>query len=107
MVGGSFRNVCVSVYKFITLATDAYGVAPLHSRGETSALNRKEIIESVKESLLNLNLGYIDLVLVHKTDPQCPIEGESQLFQNRVWGLILPLLTLAAVHLVLALSRID
>ena len=47
----------------------------LYSRGETSALNRKEIIESVKESLLNLNLGYIDLVLVHKTDPQCPVEG--------------------------------
>ena len=46
------------------------------SRGETSGLNRKEIIESVKESLQNFNLGYIDLVLVHKTDPHCPIEGK-------------------------------
>ena len=41
-----------------------------------SALNRKEIIESVKESLQNLGLGYIDLILVHKTDPHCPIEGK-------------------------------
>jgi aryl-alcohol dehydrogenase-like predicted oxidoreductase len=52
-----------------------------------SALNRKEIIESVKESLANLNVGYIDLVLVHKTDPQCPIEGQSPLrevFDTRV-----------------------
>lgn len=45
-----------------------------HNRGETSGLNRKEIIEAVKESLQNFNLGYIDLVLVHKTDPNCPIE---------------------------------
>jgi aryl-alcohol dehydrogenase-like predicted oxidoreductase len=50
----------------------------LFSRGETSALNRKDIIEAVKESLANFNLGYIDLVLIHKTDPHCPIEGKEK-----------------------------
>jgi aryl-alcohol dehydrogenase-like predicted oxidoreductase len=50
----------------------------LFSRGETSALNRKDIIEAVKESLSNFNLGYIDLVLIHKTDPHCPIEGNQR-----------------------------
>ena len=39
------------------------------------ALSRKEIIESVKQSLINLGLEYIDLVIIHKCDPNCPIEG--------------------------------
>jgi len=41
---------------------------------EEKALSRKEIIESVKDSLKNLQLEYIDLLIVHKNDPNCPIE---------------------------------
>lgn len=48
----------------------------LLSRTEEKALSRKEIIESVKESLKNLQLDYIDLVIIHKNDPNCPIEGK-------------------------------
>ncbi len=48
-----------------------------YSRGDSSALSRKEIIESVRESLQNLGLSYIDLVLIHKSDPNCPIEGKN------------------------------
>jgi aryl-alcohol dehydrogenase-like predicted oxidoreductase len=44
-------------------------------RTEDRALSRKEIIESVRESLRNLQLDYIDLVIIHKSDPNCPIEG--------------------------------
>ena len=44
-------------------------------RTEEKALSRKEIIESVRESLKNLQLDYIDLVIIHKNDPNCPIEG--------------------------------
>jgi aryl-alcohol dehydrogenase-like predicted oxidoreductase len=29
----------------------------------------------VKESLMNLQLEYIDLVIIHKSDPNCPMEG--------------------------------
>ena len=46
------------------------------SRTEERALSRKEIIESVKDSLANLQLEYIDLLVIHKYDPQCPIEGK-------------------------------
>jgi len=41
---------------------------------EGKALSRKEIIESVKDSLKNLQLDYIDLLIVHKNDPNCPLE---------------------------------
>jgi len=41
---------------------------------EERALSRKEILESVKESLSNLDLEYIDLVIIHKSDPHCPVE---------------------------------
>jgi len=41
---------------------------------EEKALSRKEIIESVKDSLKNLQLEYIDLLIVHKNDPNCPLE---------------------------------
>jgi len=41
---------------------------------EEKALSRKEIIESVKDSLKNLQLDYIDLLIVHKNDPSCPLE---------------------------------
>ena len=41
------------------------------------ALSRKEIIESVKLSLINLGLEYIDLVIVHKYDHNCPVEGNN------------------------------
>jgi len=41
---------------------------------EGKALSRKEIIESVRDSLKNLQLDYIDLLIIHKNDPNCPIE---------------------------------
>ena len=44
-------------------------------RSEDKSLSRKEIIESVKQSRENLGLDYIDLVLINKFDPGCPIEG--------------------------------
>ncbi|KAF6197977.1 hypothetical protein GE061_007722, partial [Apolygus lucorum] len=37
-------------------------------------LSRKHIIESVKASLLRLQLDYIDVVILHKCDPMCPTE---------------------------------
>merc|ERR1719216_103374 len=41
---------------------------------EGKALSRKEIIESVRDSLENLQLEYIDLLVIHKNDPHCPLE---------------------------------
>ena len=42
-------------------------------------MSRKEIIESVKHSLRNLGMDYIDLVIIHKCDPNCPIEGKKKI----------------------------
>ena len=39
-------------------------------------LSRKDIIESVNQSLMNLGLEYIDLLIIHKSDPNCPLEGK-------------------------------
>ena len=44
------------------------------NRQEDRSLSRKEIIETVEQSLRNLQLDYIDLVLINKYDPNCPIE---------------------------------
>ena len=51
-------------------------------RTEQKALSRKEIIESVRDSLKNLQLDYIDLLIVHKNDPNCPLEGKNLKFDN-------------------------
>ena len=48
-----------------------------HYRAELGCLSRKEIIESVNQSLRNLGLEYIDLLIIHKNDPNCPLEGTS------------------------------
>lgn len=46
-------------------------------RSDERGLSRKHIIESVKASLERLNVGYIDIVIVHKVDHMCPMEGNT------------------------------
>lgn len=46
-------------------------------RSEERGLSRKHIIESIKASLVRLQLSYIDVVIVHKADPMCPMEGTA------------------------------
>lgn len=49
---------------------------PHANRSDERGLSRKHIIESVKASLQRLQVEYIDVVLLHKTDPVCPMEGK-------------------------------
>jgi hypothetical protein len=51
------------------------------SSSEERGLSRKHIIESIRASLDRLQLDYIDVVLIHRADPMCPMEG--RLFFNR------------------------
>ncbi|XP_055389369.1 voltage-gated potassium channel subunit beta-2 [Condylostylus longicornis] len=44
------------------------------TKSEEKGLSRKHIIESVKASLERLQLPYIDVVIIHKADPMCPME---------------------------------
>lgn len=44
------------------------------TRSEERGLSRKHIIESVKASLERLQLAYVDVLIVHKADPMCPME---------------------------------
>ncbi|XP_044728022.1 voltage-gated potassium channel subunit beta-2 isoform X2 [Chrysoperla carnea] len=44
------------------------------TKSDERGLSRKHIIESVKASLFRLQLAYIDVVIVHKADPMCPME---------------------------------
>ncbi|XP_065560612.1 voltage-gated potassium channel subunit beta-2-like isoform X7 [Artemia franciscana] len=44
-------------------------------KSEERGLSRKHIIESVRGSLERLQLDYIDIIIVHKADPMCPMEG--------------------------------
>ena len=52
------------------------------SRTLLGCLSRKEIVESVKQSLKNLGFDYIDLVIIHKYDANCPIEGMYLIISN-------------------------
>lgn len=45
-------------------------------KSEERGLSRKHIIESVKASLLRLQLSYVDIVIIYKADPMCPMEGK-------------------------------
>lgn len=47
------------------------------TKSEERGLSRKHIIESVKASLQRLQVDYIDIILVHKADAMCPMEGEA------------------------------
>ncbi|XP_033210367.1 voltage-gated potassium channel subunit beta-2 isoform X3 [Belonocnema kinseyi] len=44
------------------------------TKTEGRGLSRKHIIESVQASLARLQLSYIDIVMIHKVDPMCPME---------------------------------
>jgi hypothetical protein len=44
-------------------------------RSEERGLSKKHIIESVRSSLERLQLDYIDVILIHRADPMCPMEG--------------------------------
>jgi potassium voltage-gated channel Shaker-related subfamily A, beta member 2 len=45
------------------------------TKSEERGLSRKHIIESVKASLQRLKVDYIDIILIHKADAMCPMEG--------------------------------
>ncbi|KAH0535835.1 voltage-gated potassium channel subunit beta-2 [Cotesia glomerata] len=44
------------------------------TKSEGRGLSRKHIIETVQASLSRLQLSYIDIVMIHKVDPMCPME---------------------------------
>ncbi|XP_053624145.1 voltage-gated potassium channel subunit beta-2 isoform X2 [Plodia interpunctella] len=54
----------------IIITTKIYWSTKSDERG----LSRKHIVESVKASLARLQMEYIDVVLLHKVDPVCPME---------------------------------
>ncbi|XP_061704063.1 voltage-gated potassium channel subunit beta-2 isoform X3 [Cydia pomonella] len=54
----------------IIITTKIYWSTKSDERG----LSRKHIIESIKASLARLQVEYIDVVLLHKVDPVCPME---------------------------------
>ncbi|XP_023953924.1 voltage-gated potassium channel subunit beta-2 isoform X2 [Bicyclus anynana] len=47
---------------------------PHANRSDERGLSRKHVIESVKASMQRLQVDYIDVVLLHKIDPVCPME---------------------------------
>nr|XP_053626395.1 voltage-gated potassium channel subunit beta-3-like isoform X3 [Cherax quadricarinatus] len=54
-----------------------------NSKGDERGLSRKHIVESVKASLERLQLDYIDVLIIHRADDMCPMEGNcscSELF---------------------------
>ncbi len=47
------------------------------TKSEERGLSRKHIIESIKASLQRLQVDYIDIVLIHRADNMCPMEGKK------------------------------
>jgi len=48
----------------------------LIGRCEERALSRKYIVDCVKGSLERLQLDFIDVVIIHRADSACPMEGK-------------------------------
>lgn len=53
-------------------------------KSEERGLSRKHIIESVKASLLRLQLPYVDIVIIYKADPMCPMEGLIYFYRENI-----------------------
>lgn len=53
------------------------------TKSEERGLSRKHIIESIKASLERLQVEYIDIILIHRADNMCPMEGNFSLTKNR------------------------
>lgn len=66
------------VQKFAWKRTNYIIVTKIYwsTKSEERGMSRKHIIESVKASLQRLQVDYIDVILVHKADAMCPMEGE-------------------------------
>ena len=75
-------------------------------RSEERGLSRKHIIESVRSSLERLQLDYIDVVLIHRADPMCPMEGQfqSSILANN-WRIVYRLTLLSGLFTVHLLSE--
>lgn len=78
-------------------------IISFHFRSEERGLSRKHIIESVKASLLRLQLSYIDVVIVHKADPMCPMEGLYRVLSTSTKNLSQPFTEVVrAMHYVIS-----
>ncbi|XP_028167458.1 voltage-gated potassium channel subunit beta-2 isoform X4 [Ostrinia furnacalis] len=64
------RRTSIIITTKIYWSTNTHG----HRESDERGLSRKHIIESVKASLARLQVEYIDVVLLHKVDPVCPME---------------------------------
>lgn len=45
------------------------------TKSEERGLSRKHIIESIRATLQRLQLPYVDIVIIYKSDSMCPMEG--------------------------------
>lgn len=45
------------------------------TKSEERGLSRKHIIESMRATLQRLQLPYVDIVIIYKSDSMCPMEG--------------------------------
>ncbi|WP_218261087.1 aldo/keto reductase [Saccharolobus shibatae] len=66
----------------LVLATKVRGKMAEHPNGE--GLSRKHIMWQVRESLKRLNTDYIDIYLMHRPDPDTPIEETMETFHDLV-----------------------
>ena len=81
LLGFEYEAMCTRT-KFFHL--NCFCVCPVHyTSSEERGLSRKHIIESIRGSLERLQLDYIDIVLIHRADPMCPMEGWIIALSNR------------------------
>ncbi|WP_338598965.1 aldo/keto reductase [Sulfolobus tengchongensis] len=66
----------------LVISTKVYGKMALHPNGQ--GLSRKHVMWQVKESLKRLGIDYIDIYLMHRPDPETPIEETMETFYDLV-----------------------
>lgn len=77
-------SVTWSNFSFLPFRSDSFLISnpptttKTYYRGEERGLSKKHIIESVQASLKRLQLDYIDIVIIHKADSMCPMEGNPR-----------------------------
>jgi aryl-alcohol dehydrogenase-like predicted oxidoreductase len=80
IVGHAIREY--SSREEIVLATKVFGV--MHKGPGGSGLSRKAIIEQFDASLKRLNVDYVDLLQIHRFDPETPVEETMEALHDVV-----------------------
>jgi len=82
VLGHALKEYAPGKRNELVIATKVY--APMSDKPNNGGLSRKNIMQSLDDSLRRLGLDYVDLYQFHRWDPETPIEETMEAFHDLV-----------------------